>query len=411
MKKNNGDLRLPLSLRHFSGYIEGYYGKLLSWEERALLLSSLKRLRLNTYVYAPKEDVFHRAQWKRAYPREWTARFSRFVNDGKKKGVGVVPCLSPGLSYDYCSASDYRELVKKFKAFIACGAETVGLFMDDIPASLPKNCARSYDSLGSAHAVLLSRLQNDLRKIDPTLSLWFCPTVYCDLFADGGVLKNRYLIDLSAGTPRDVAVFWTGPSVVSKSIDSHNIAPVSRLFAGNIIIWDNFYANDYCPHRLFVGSYRGRSSALRSLTRGVCLNPTGLVYTDVNLLGRLSAFVNNSTPAAGSNSSTDEPLPPPKIFAAVARFFDTPFTTAAKPSLLFQRLESFQKALKHLIWEWKSPLQREWYPYLLMLDRDLTLLRRSKKKSVTRDWIDKYYPPVLSSVLAQALTAENRKDS
>ena len=38
-----------------TGYIEGYYGKLLSWKNRKLIISSLQKNNMNTYFYAPKE--------------------------------------------------------------------------------------------------------------------------------------------------------------------------------------------------------------------------------------------------------------------------------------------------------------------------------------------------------------------
>jgi hypothetical protein len=392
-------------MKQFSGYIEGYYGKLLSWDDRTKLLDALKRLSLNTYVYGPKEDPFHRILWKCSYPREWITQFTRFVKDAKKKNITVVPGLAPGLSFDYRNAADYRTLVKKFKSFVACGAETVSLFMDDIPETLPENCARTFSSLGNAHAVLLSRLQNDLRDYNPAVSLWFCPTVYCDRFAKGPVDKNKYLLDLAAGIPGGVAVFWTGPSVISESISEKAVAPISRLFSGNLIIWDNLYANDYCPSRLFVGPYRGRSRGLFTSVKGVCLNPTGLVQTDIMLLERLSAFAGKN----GKRPPIASGIPPvPPAFRTVARFFDLPFSRFTADGLSSERVSAYQKALKHLVWEWKSPLQREWYPFLLQLDKDLTLLRRLREKTLSREWIDKYYPPVLSLFLSQQLATGRR---
>ena len=39
------------------GYIEGYYGKLLSFEDRHKLLVCLENLSMDSYLYAPKEDI------------------------------------------------------------------------------------------------------------------------------------------------------------------------------------------------------------------------------------------------------------------------------------------------------------------------------------------------------------------
>jgi hypothetical protein len=395
-------------MKNFSGYIEGYYGRMFSWEERAEILTALQRLSLNTYVYGPKEDPFHRRQWKLPYPEEWIAQFKLFVKDGKKKNVRVIPSLSPGLSYDYRSTRDYRILLQKFEAFVACGAETVALFMDDIPEKLPRECAKSFSSLGQAHAALLSRLVKDLRhKQNPRISLWFCPTVYCDRFAKGGVRNNRYLLDCAAGMPRDISLLWTGPSVVSEKIDGKELKPVSDLFHGNLVIWDNLYANDYCPNRLFIGPYRGRSPAVLDVTKGICLNPTGLLKTDILLLGRLSALVNKKLPSKKPFVSWMEPAASQK-FKTVAKFFDSPFVKVAPSVFSSRALRHYHKALRYLLWDWKSPLQREWYPFLLMLDTDLNLIERVSKKTVTPEWLFKKYPLVLSSVLSGSLTANKK---
>jgi len=48
MKKNKDE-------NNTTGYIEGYYGKLLSWKKRKLIISSLQKNNMNTYFYAPKQ--------------------------------------------------------------------------------------------------------------------------------------------------------------------------------------------------------------------------------------------------------------------------------------------------------------------------------------------------------------------
>ena len=69
---------------------------------------------------------------------------------------------------------------------------------------------------------------------------------------------NEYLITLSKGIDPSVRILWTGDEVVSKSISLKGIRELKRLFTNPIVIWDNFYANDYCPSKFFVGAYSGR---------------------------------------------------------------------------------------------------------------------------------------------------------
>ena len=48
----------------YYGYIEGYYGRLLSFAERGRILKQLKHLGMNSYFYAPKDDPYHRFNWR-----------------------------------------------------------------------------------------------------------------------------------------------------------------------------------------------------------------------------------------------------------------------------------------------------------------------------------------------------------
>ena len=50
------------------GAIEGFYGSPWTTEERLDHLAFAGRFKLNTYVYAPKDDPYHRDRWREPYP-------------------------------------------------------------------------------------------------------------------------------------------------------------------------------------------------------------------------------------------------------------------------------------------------------------------------------------------------------
>ncbi len=380
----------------FFGYIEGYYGRMLSWEERSHFIGSLQSLSLNAYLYAPKEDPYHRKEWRTPYPREWIAAFSSFVKQGRSAGISVIPGVAPGLSFDYCRPDDYAELLRKCSDLARTGVRTLCLLMDDIPASLPESCRKAFSSLGTAHGSLLARLLADLKNAAYPVDLWFCPTVYADELVKNDRLSSHYLHDLAATIPHRVLVLWTGTHVISKTITSRCLGPVSRLFNGNVCIWDNIYANDYCPRRLFIGPYQNRGD-LRKTTRGVLLNPTGLAHTDRFLLSLLSGYARGVGPETAWKSAV-EALPVAKELKVVAPFFSLPHSTLPAHALKPRNIERVRAALKTLIWDWKSPLQREWYAYLYSLDSDIALLECAAGPK-RRAWIQKKFPPVLADIL------------
>lgn len=383
------------------GYIEGYYGRLFGWEERASLIDHLAEVAGGAaYLYAPKEDPLHRRDWRQRYPIAWRRRFRALAAHGKRRGVDVIPGMAPGLSFDYLSEADYRALLSKFRDFRSLGCRTLALLMDDISVTLPANCRGAFASLGEAHANLLGRLLADLKSTGSDLRLWFCPTVYTDQFATdpkggaGSAEKDPYLRDLAAGMPPEITLMWTGKRIIAERLDA-SLGSVARMFGGNVILWDNLYANDYCPNKIFLGPYTGRTREAWRLTRGILLNPTGLPATDRLLLELLAASRRGENATkAWKAALTRHSLP--REFLTIAAFLASPFFLPGPGDLLPARVAALRKALKYLIWDWKGTLHQEWYPYLFMLDADLKASETGRKDA---EWVRKRYSPLVARLL------------
>ena len=62
------------------GYIEGYYGNLLDWTSRRRIIKKMSSIGMNSYFYAPKEDLFHRLNWRKNYTKTWRKNFKNFCS-------------------------------------------------------------------------------------------------------------------------------------------------------------------------------------------------------------------------------------------------------------------------------------------------------------------------------------------
>jgi hypothetical protein len=372
----------------------------------------LKEIHATHYLYAPKEDPFHRREWHKPYPTAWQQEFQGFVGASRRLKIGVVPGLAPGLSFRYQSKEDFEALVRKLQNFAALGCEEVALLMDDISAELPEADAEAFHSLGEAHGFLLQQLWKRLsakgtRGIKGKIRrLWFCPTVYCDAFspegAQGNLSRDPYLRDLAKALPDEVEVMWTGPAIISRRLAASDLRGINRVLGRSTVLWDNLYANDYCPGKIFLGPFRDRSSSLKSVSAGLLLNPTGLYQTDLFLLDVLGGFLKGES----AQSSWKKALvrhQVPSGFLKIAPFLSSPFGFKVPSS---KSVAVLRKALKPLIWDWKSPLQREWYPYLYALDADLRLLTLATLKTKGKDkpdaaWVRKKYSPFVAGLLLE----------
>ena len=92
-----------LNYKKVKGYIEGYYGKLLTWNERMEILDVLSKNNMNFYFYCPKEDVNQRFKWKEKYTSKWLKNFSKFNKHASEKNINVIVGISPGLDFNFKS--------------------------------------------------------------------------------------------------------------------------------------------------------------------------------------------------------------------------------------------------------------------------------------------------------------------
>jgi hypothetical protein len=289
----------PPAPAYLSGYVEGYYGRLLTFGERLGIVRKLRGIGAGHYLYAPKEDLYHRRVWREPYPAAWKGEFRSFVAQSKKLGVTVVPGIAPGLSYRYHKREDFRALARKLVSLTDLGCREAALLMDDIPVSLPPGDRNAFRSLGQAHGLILQRLWPLLKKRG-LRRLWFCPTVYSDFFAPEGIARSAYLEDLALFLEPGIELFWTGRAIVSPDYRAADLTPLRKITGTHPVIWDNLYANDYCPGKIFLGPFAGRAPWLRKGTAGMLLNPTGLYHTDLFLLDVFGGFLRGLTPVRGS---------------------------------------------------------------------------------------------------------------
>jgi len=159
----------PARFTH-AGVIEGFYGTPWSHRDRLDLLRFMGHVGLNTYVYAPKDDPYHRERWREPYPRAEAARLRELVDTARAEGVSLWYAVSPGGSMTYADSGDYAALLGKLAAVRALGVTTFGLFLDDVPTTLSHETdRRAYGSLAAAHASLI-RAERDWPRFSDSAS-------------------------------------------------------------------------------------------------------------------------------------------------------------------------------------------------------------------------------------------------
>jgi protein O-GlcNAcase / histone acetyltransferase len=266
--------------RFLSGVVEGFYGQPWTHDERLGLFRRLADLGLNTYFYAPKDDLKHRALWREPYSDEEAARLRELIAVCRACELVFVYGLSPGLDIRYADDADAVRLQRRLEQMIELGCGDFALLFDDIPDA--------FDGTDGSLAAAQSRVTNGvftwLRERRPAARLAFCPTAYCSRMVDAGVGGSAYLETIGSGLLPGIDVLWTGPEIVSGEITVEHVQDVRATLKRKPVIWDNLHANDYDGRRFFCGPYSGRSSALTAETAGILINPnTEAALDDVPL--------------------------------------------------------------------------------------------------------------------------------
>ena len=366
------------------GYIEGFYGRLMSLKDRTVILNKLSELSMDFYIYGPKEDPFHRSSWSSIYPEDKTEDLQKFKEIGEKLGIRTYMALSPLISPKDNLKEGIKSIDEKIKQFKDIGFKDFAIFFDDV--DFERN-----EILAKTHSDILNSVSDSINQ-DNQDSLIFCPTVYCNRFTKGELKDSPYLKALSKEVPETIPMLWTGKEVVSKTINDVDILSLKQIIKNPIIIWDNYYANDYCPRKLFIGDYQGRDFSENS-PMGIGINPTGLPITDSIILSQVE----------GSRSTKDilRKNNVPDCFEKILPFFNGPFNKV--PALEgLENIKSLLKLSTPLCIDWKSELQLEWAPYLWNFFIDLNFLMKlykSEDQKGLEEWASQRYSNPLNEII------------
>lgn len=266
------------------GVIEGYYGAPYRHADRLWLIERLGAWGMNRYVYAPKDDPLHRAEWRHPYPEAMTREFAELIERGAAAGVSVGFAVSPGLSIEYGAAGDVRTLQDKYRAFRALGARFFCLALDDVPTALLHHGDQTrFGSLAAAQVHLAHAVAE---AIGDDATLWLVPTDYV------GTVATEYLEHLGAALAPAIEVGWTGRTVVSPTIPAAEAAARAATLGRKLLIWDNVPVTDG-PMRpmLHLGPYVGRDAALPASVSGIILNPMAQPHASAIALCTAAAYL------------------------------------------------------------------------------------------------------------------------
>jgi len=274
-----------------AGVIEGFYGQPWTQEERFELFDWMASWKLNTYLYAPKDDLKHRALWRETYSGAEAEMLGRLIQACQQRSLRFIYALSPGLDIHYGHETDLDRLKNRFEQMQQLGCRHFAMLFDDIPDRLDTDDIRRWGSLASAQCHVANAMFRWTRERQPDARFLFCPTPYCGRMAGQKLGGENYLPTVGRELLPEIDVFWTGPEIVSGEITVEHIRELQTVLRRKPLIWDNLHANDYDGRRFYCGPYAGREPELRSAVSGLLSNPNTEFPFNFVALHTLAKFV------------------------------------------------------------------------------------------------------------------------
>ena len=253
------------------GVIEGYYGNPYSHQDRLRLFRFMGENKMNVFVYGPKDDPYHRSQWRDDYPADEQQRMKELIEKAHESHVKFVWAIHPGGDIRW-ELSDSLAIVRKCESMYNLGVRSFCVFFDDIGGE---------GARAEKQAALLNYMTDKfVRRHKDVEPLMMCPTQY-----NKGWSGGDYLNILGTQMYPEVRIMWTGNTVIDM-IDREDMEWINKQISRKAYIWLNYPVTDYCIDHLLMGKTYGNGLDIGDLVSGFCSNP--MEYCEASKLSLFS---------------------------------------------------------------------------------------------------------------------------
>jgi hyaluronoglucosaminidase len=283
------------------GIVEGFFGPLWSMAHRKRLFEFGAARGMNTYLYAPKDDPYHRKLWRRPYPAAQWRELLRLIRAAQRTQIDFVYGFHPGEGLYFGDDRAVRILLRKAQRFYDAGVRTFAVLFDDIPSRLSDARDRRAfkNSLARAEGTWMAQIIAAQPASWSAVEWWICPSYYSEdklLERVFGKFEPNFLETLARYLPADVPCFWTGPSVVSKTIALSHVQRIVKKIERPLLLWDNYPVNDLSmSDELHLAPLTGRDPRLPECVYGYLNNP--LLQEELSFLPLATCFDYARAPA------------------------------------------------------------------------------------------------------------------
>jgi len=368
------------------GIVEGFFGPPWSMKHRAAMFDFGAARGMNTYLYAPKDDPYHREKWRLPYPPGRWKEMKHLIRLAQQSKIDFVYGFHPGKGLLFSSERPLCTLLAKAARFYDAGVRTFAVLFDDIPSQLTyeKDRQRFAGSLARAEGRWLANMLARQPAAWKDVEWWICPSYYSEdplLARVFGRFEANFLERLSETLPPSVACLWTGPQIVSKKITAAHIRHIRRRIDRRLIIWDNYPVNDLSMGtQMHLGPLQGRDPDLPEVVYGYLNNP--LLQEALSFIPLATCFDYAARPEAYDAEKSWKRIirerfgaGPLSHWHAIRKFCEREMRTGKNkvaPGVERRDRPAFRAAVDYVRRHRRSPWARELEPWTRRLQKRLT---------------------------------------
>ena len=242
------------------GLVEGYYGYPYSVAVKKDLMRFMMRMKMNTYMYGAKSDVYHSQKWEAAYPAMLTAQqvknglltqnmIREIAATSQDTKVNFIWAIHPGNSFVE-DANVVNRIMNKYSRMYDLGVRQFAVFVDDV--GVPKSeadCKTNADHLTALQAAIDKKWNSQTAKPeDRVRPLHFVPQVYTLSWVGEADRKRFY--NALAKTPDKITIYITGWGVWSVP-NSSDLDVVRKELQRPAAWWWNYPCNDNADGQVY----------------------------------------------------------------------------------------------------------------------------------------------------------------
>lgn len=256
------------------GLVEGYYGYPYTVAVKKDLMRFMMRLKMNTYMYGAKSDVYHSASWEKPYPSTITAEQRKnglltqadvrdIAATSAATKVNFIWAIHPGNDFVH-QPSVVNRIMSKFDSMYQLGVRQFAVFVDDVGVPTSEaDCKTNADRLTAVQQAIDNKWNlptaTPEQRVKP---LHFVPQVYT-LNWVGEAERKRFYKALQS-CPDKITIYITGSGVWSVP-NSGDLAVTKRELGRNVAWWWNYPCNDNADEQIYPSDMYTNFMEMRSV--------------------------------------------------------------------------------------------------------------------------------------------------